>query len=98
MASNNFLKKYILKRWRRDVIPTELLRRRFTNSFDDSNSDMTAIDIFNTVDLLLKSHFHFTLVNSHSMLSFTSLNKVFTLTVSDHALLITHIHSNTILY
>ncbi|XP_023758862.2 protein FAR1-RELATED SEQUENCE 5-like [Lactuca sativa] len=42
--------KYILKRWRRDVIPTELLRRWFTNSFDDSNSNMTAIDIFNTVD------------------------------------------------
>nr|KAJ0224110.1 hypothetical protein LSAT_V11C200058000 [Lactuca sativa] len=42
--------KYILKRWRRDVIPTELLRRWFTNSFNDSNFDMTAIDIFNTVD------------------------------------------------
>ena len=38
--------KYILKRWRRDVIPTELLKRRFNNSFDDSTSDMTAIDIF----------------------------------------------------
>ncbi|KAL7615787.1 hypothetical protein Lser_V15G02392 [Lactuca serriola] len=42
--------KYILKRWRRDVIPTELLKRRFTNSFADSTSDMTAIDIFSTVD------------------------------------------------
>nr|KAJ0209413.1 hypothetical protein LSAT_V11C400201630 [Lactuca sativa] len=42
--------KYILKRWRRDVIPTELLKRRFTNSFEDSNSDMTAIDIFSTID------------------------------------------------
>ena len=42
--------KYILKRWRRDVIPTELLKRRFNSSFDDSNSDMTAIDIFSTVD------------------------------------------------
>ncbi|XP_052625884.1 protein FAR1-RELATED SEQUENCE 6-like [Lactuca sativa] len=42
--------KYILKRWHRDVIPTELLKRRFNNSFDDSNSDMTAIDIFLTVD------------------------------------------------
>nr|KAJ0224749.1 hypothetical protein LSAT_V11C100008110 [Lactuca sativa] len=42
--------KYILKRWRRDVIPTELLKRRFTNSFDDSTSDMTATDIFSTVD------------------------------------------------
>nr|KAJ0198512.1 hypothetical protein LSAT_V11C700366560 [Lactuca sativa] len=42
--------KYILKRWHRDVIPTELLKRRFNNSFDDSNSDMTAIDIFSTVD------------------------------------------------
>nr|KAJ0194329.1 hypothetical protein LSAT_V11C800435460 [Lactuca sativa] len=42
--------KYILKRWRRDVIPTELLKRRFNSSFDDSNSDMTAIDILSTVD------------------------------------------------
>ncbi|XP_023745083.1 uncharacterized protein LOC111893252 [Lactuca sativa] len=42
--------KYILKRWRRDVIPIELLKRRFNSSFDDSNSDMTAIDIFSTVD------------------------------------------------
>ncbi|CAI9300121.1 unnamed protein product [Lactuca saligna] len=42
--------KYILKRWRREVIPTKLLRRRFTKSFDDSNSDMTAINILNTVD------------------------------------------------
>nr|KAJ0189033.1 hypothetical protein LSAT_V11C800442980 [Lactuca sativa] len=42
--------KYILKCWRRDVIPTELLRRHFTNSFDDSNSNMTAIAIFNIVD------------------------------------------------
>nr|KAJ0207255.1 hypothetical protein LSAT_V11C500254150 [Lactuca sativa] len=42
--------KYILKCWRRDVIPTELLKRRFNNSFDDSNSDMTAIDIFSSVD------------------------------------------------
>ncbi|CAI9265857.1 unnamed protein product [Lactuca saligna] len=33
-----------------DVIPTELLKRRFNNSFDDSTSDMTAIDIFSTVD------------------------------------------------
>nr|KAJ0225722.1 hypothetical protein LSAT_V11C100028840 [Lactuca sativa] len=41
---------YILKRWRKDVIPTELLKRRFTNSFDDSNFDMTAIDIFSTID------------------------------------------------
>nr|KAJ0205220.1 hypothetical protein LSAT_V11C500288860 [Lactuca sativa] len=38
--------KYIMKCWRRDVIPTKLLKKRFTNSFDDSNSDMTAIDIF----------------------------------------------------
>nr|KAJ0220947.1 hypothetical protein LSAT_V11C200051800 [Lactuca sativa] len=44
------LEKYILKRWRRDVIPTELLKRRFNSSFDDSNSDMTDIDIFSTVD------------------------------------------------
>ena len=36
--------------WRRDVIPTELLKRRFNISFADSNSDMTAIDIFSTVD------------------------------------------------
>ncbi|XP_023768352.2 protein FAR1-RELATED SEQUENCE 5-like [Lactuca sativa] len=42
--------KYILKRWHRDVIPTELLKRRFNSSFDDSNSDMTAIDIFSTID------------------------------------------------
>nr|KAJ0222092.1 hypothetical protein LSAT_V11C200059730 [Lactuca sativa] len=33
-----------------DVIPTELLKRRFNSSFDDSNSDMTAIDIFSIVD------------------------------------------------
>nr|KAJ0209323.1 hypothetical protein LSAT_V11C400182840 [Lactuca sativa] len=43
-------KKYILKRWRRDVIPAELLKRHFNSSFDDSNSDMIAIDIFSTVD------------------------------------------------
>ncbi|XP_052621629.1 protein FAR1-RELATED SEQUENCE 7-like [Lactuca sativa] len=42
--------KYILKRWRRDVIPTKLLNRCFTNSFDDSNFDITAIDIFSIVD------------------------------------------------
>nr|KAJ0214685.1 hypothetical protein LSAT_V11C400199680 [Lactuca sativa] len=33
-----------------DVIPLELLKRRFNSSFDDSNSDMNAIDIFSTVD------------------------------------------------
>nr|KAJ0215459.1 hypothetical protein LSAT_V11C300104050 [Lactuca sativa] len=45
-----FPEKYILTCWRRDVIPTQLLKRRVNSSFDDSNSDMTAIDIFSTVD------------------------------------------------
>nr|KAJ0188145.1 hypothetical protein LSAT_V11C900467090 [Lactuca sativa] len=42
--------EYIMKRWRRDVVPTELLKRRFSNSLLDSNSDMTAIEIFSNVD------------------------------------------------
>nr|KAJ0198973.1 hypothetical protein LSAT_V11C600323480 [Lactuca sativa] len=35
---------------RRDVVPTELLKRRFSNSSLDSNSDMTAIEIFSNID------------------------------------------------
>nr|KAJ0205700.1 hypothetical protein LSAT_V11C500292910 [Lactuca sativa] len=43
-------KEYIMRRRRRDVIPTKLLKRRFSNSLLYSNSDMTAIGIFSNVD------------------------------------------------
>nr|KAJ0209003.1 hypothetical protein LSAT_V11C400158030 [Lactuca sativa] len=44
------LEEYIMRRCRRDVIPTELLKRRFSNSLLNSNSDMTTIEIFSNVD------------------------------------------------
>nr|KAJ0199846.1 hypothetical protein LSAT_V11C600316700 [Lactuca sativa] len=40
----------IMRRWHWDVIPTELLKRRFYNSLVDSNSNMTVIEIFSNVD------------------------------------------------
>ncbi|XP_023753441.1 protein FAR1-RELATED SEQUENCE 3-like [Lactuca sativa] len=43
-------KEYIMRWWRWDVIPTEFLKRRFSNSLLDSNSDMTATKIFSNVD------------------------------------------------
>nr|KAJ0204999.1 hypothetical protein LSAT_V11C500236190 [Lactuca sativa] len=45
--------RYILKRWRRDVIPTELLKRRLLDSGYDLHTDKYAIEIF--VGLVFKS-------------------------------------------
>nr|KAJ0202406.1 hypothetical protein LSAT_V11C600316680 [Lactuca sativa] len=42
--------EYIMRCWRQDIIPTELLKRRFSNSLVDSNSVMTAIEFFSNVD------------------------------------------------
>nr|KAJ0210169.1 hypothetical protein LSAT_V11C400212330 [Lactuca sativa] len=43
-------KEYIMRRWHRDVIPTKLLKRRFSNSLLDANFDMNAIEFFLKVD------------------------------------------------
>ena len=47
--------RYILKRWCRDIIPPELLRRRFKNSQMNGKVDRAAIDIFQL--LITLSHF-----------------------------------------
>ena len=47
--------KYLLRRWQKDIIPSELLRRCFRYSDSDENIQKIAIDIFSTVDNCLSS-------------------------------------------
>nr|KAJ0222460.1 hypothetical protein LSAT_V11C200058030 [Lactuca sativa] len=50
--------RYILKRWCREIIPPELLRRRFKNSQMDGKVDKAAIGIFSTVDHYVSFFIH----------------------------------------
>ncbi|CAI9299897.1 unnamed protein product [Lactuca saligna] len=49
------LAKYLLRRWQKDIIPPELLRRCFRYSDSDENIQKVAINIFSTVDNCLSS-------------------------------------------
>ncbi|KAI3516261.1 hypothetical protein L1887_15172 [Cichorium endivia] len=47
--------RYILRRWRRDIIPTELLKRRFIYGDSSTNVDKVAYKAFSIVDKCLSS-------------------------------------------
>nr|KAJ0184671.1 hypothetical protein LSAT_V11C900499740 [Lactuca sativa] len=50
--------QYTLRHWCQDVIPTKLLKRCFSNSFVDSNSDMTTVEKISTVDCCVSFFSH----------------------------------------
>nr|KAJ0192898.1 hypothetical protein LSAT_V11C800447770 [Lactuca sativa] len=47
--------KYLLRRWQKDIIPTELLKKCFRYADFDENTRRVALDIFSTVDNCVSS-------------------------------------------